>query len=65
MYATLLGIAKEVLQNMSLIAPAEQLKQSQYYDMHYNYNSLNSGFDEAYTSSNPGGGDGGDGGGAE
>lgn len=63
-YATSLGIAKEVLQNMSLIVPAEQLKQHQYYDMHYNYNHLNSGFEEAYTSSSPGGGDGGDGGGS-
>jgi uncharacterized membrane protein len=59
-YATSLGIAKEVLRNMSLIVPAEQLKQSQYHNTYYGYDQLNSGFGEAYTSSSPGGGDGGD-----
>lgn len=61
-YATSFGIAKEVLRSMSLIVPAEQLRQCHYYDTYYNYDQLNSGFVEAYSSSSPGGG--GDGGGA-
>jgi len=71
-YATSLGIAKEVLHNMALVVPAEQLRESHFYYIHDNYDQLGSGFGEAYASSAPsgggdgvGGGSGGGGGGAE
>lgn len=75
-YATALGVAEEVLKNMSLVVPAEQLKASHFYYVHHSYGQFGSGFGSAYTSSAPsssgsgggvggvGGGSGGGGGGA-
>ncbi|MFZ2499154.1 DUF2207 domain-containing protein [Methanosarcina sp.] len=74
-YATSLGVAKEVLHNMSLVVPAEQLKGSNFYLIHHSYAQFGSGFGSAYASSAPsgsggggvggvGGGGGGGGGGA-
>jgi len=74
-YATSLGVAEEVLRNMSLVVPAEQLKGSSFYFIHSNYAQFGSGFGNAYASSAPsgsggggvggvGGGSGGGGGGA-
>lgn len=37
-YAISLGIAKELLQNMSLIVPSEQLRESHFYPISSNYN---------------------------
>ena len=39
-YATSLGVAEEVLHNMSLVVPAEQLKGSNFYLIHHSYASL-------------------------
>jgi uncharacterized membrane protein len=75
-YAASLGIAKQVLQNMSLTVPFEQLKESRFRPISYNYNQFGHGFGNAYSSSCPagdgdggcgdiGGGFGGGGGGAE
>lgn len=74
-YATALGVAEEVIRNMTLVVPPEQLQVSSFYLIHHNYSQFGSGFDSAYTSSNPasqggggvggvGGGSGGGGGGA-
>jgi uncharacterized membrane protein len=74
-YATSLGVAKEVLHNMSLVVPAEQLQGSNFYLIHHSYDQFGSGFGSAYASSAPsgsggggvggvGGGSGGGGGGA-
>ncbi len=74
-YATSLGVAKEVLHNMSLVVPAEQLQGSNFYPIHHSYAQFGSGFGSAYASSAPsgsggggvggvGGGSGGGGGGA-
>jgi uncharacterized membrane protein len=67
-YATSLGVAKEVLHNMSLVVPAEQLQGSNFYLMHNSFAQFGSGFGSAYASSAPsgsgGGGVGGVGGGA-
>jgi len=68
-YATSLGIAKEVLRNMALVVPAEQLRNSPFYHKRDSYDQLSLVLWEAYSSSNPGasGGDGGggDGGGGD
>ena len=73
-YATSLGVAKEVLHNMSLVVPSEQLQGSSFYLIHHSYAQFDSGFGNAYSSSAPsggggvggvGGGAGGGGGGAE
>lgn len=74
-YATALGVAEEVIHNMTLVVPAEQLQSSNFYLIHHNYAYFGAGFDSAYASSNPasqggggvggvGGGSGGGGGGA-
>ena len=65
-YATSLGVAKEVLHNMSLVVPSEQLQGSSFYLIHHSYAQFDSGFGNAYSSSAPsgGGGVGGVGGGA-
>ncbi|MHC1754751.1 MAG: DUF2207 domain-containing protein [Methanosarcina sp.] len=75
-YATALGVAEEVLKNMSLVVPSEQLKESHFYYVHHSYGQFGSGFGTAYSSSAPsssgsgggvggvGGGSGGGGGGA-
>jgi uncharacterized membrane protein len=74
-YATALGVAEEVLKNMSLAVPPEQLKASHFYYVHHSYGQFGSGFGRAYSSSAPsssgsggvggvGGGSGGGGGGA-
>ncbi|MGB9928612.1 MAG: DUF2207 domain-containing protein [Methanosarcina sp.] len=74
-YATALGVAEEVIRNMTLVVPQEQLQTSSFYLIHHNYSQFGSGFDSAYASSNPasqggggvggvGGGSGGGGGGA-
>jgi uncharacterized membrane protein len=63
-YATALGVAKEVIHNMSLIVPSEELKGSNFYLVQSNYAQFDSGFGHAYESSTPsgsGGGGGGDG----
>ena len=75
-YATALGVAEEVLKNMSLVVPDEQLKYSHFYYVHHSYAQFGSGFGGAYLASAPsssgsgggvggvGGGSGGGGGGA-
>jgi uncharacterized membrane protein len=74
-YATSLGVAKEVLHNMSLVVPAEQFQGSNFYPIHHSYAQFGPGFGSAYASSAPsgsggggvggvGGGSGGGGGGA-
>jgi uncharacterized membrane protein len=75
-YATALGVAEEVLKNMSLVVPAEQIRASHFYYVHHSYGQFGSGFGRAYSSSAPsssgsgggvggvGGGSGGGGGGA-
>ncbi len=74
-YATSLGVAKEVLHNMSLVVSSEQLQGSSFYQIHHSYAQFGSGFGNAYASSTPsgsggggvggvGGGSGGGGGGA-
>lgn len=67
-YATALGVAKEVLHNMSLVVPSEQLQRSNFYLIHHSFVQFGSGFGSAYASSAPsgsgGGGVGGVGGGA-
>lgn len=74
-YATALGVAEEVLKNMSLVVPAEQMRTSHFYYVHHNFGQFGSGFGSAYSSSAPsssggggvggvGGGSGGGGGGA-
>jgi len=68
-YATALGVAEEVLKNMSLVVPAEQLRGSHFYYVHHSYGQFGSGFGRAYSSSAPsssgsGGGAGGVGGGS-
>ena len=61
-YATSLGVAKEVLHNMSLVVPSEQLQGSNFYLIHHSYAQFDSGFGNAYASSTPSGGSGGVGG---
>ncbi|KKH99448.1 hypothetical protein EO95_06180 [Methanosarcina sp. 1.H.T.1A.1] len=75
-YATALGVAEEVLKNMSLVVPDEQLKYSHFYYVQHSYSQFGSGFGSAYSASAPsssgsgggvggvGGGSGGGGGGA-
>lgn len=76
-YATALGVAEEVLKNMSLVVPDEQLKYSHFYYVHHSYARFGDGFGRAYAASAPsssgsggggvggvGGGSGGGGGGA-
>jgi len=74
-YATALGVAEEVLKNMSLVVPDEQLKYSHFYYVHHSYAQFGAGFGRAYSASAPsssgsggvggvGGGSGGGGGGA-
>lgn len=58
-YATSLGVAEEVLRNMSLVVPAEQLKGSHFYFIHHNYAQFGSDFGSAYASSAPSGSGGG------
>lgn len=61
-YAASLGVAKQVLQNMFLELPFEQLKESCFRPINYNYDHFGRGFGNAYHSSCPGEfGDGGDG----
>ena len=43
-YATALGVAKEVLHNMSLVVPSEQLQGSNFYLIHNSYAQFGSGF---------------------
>lgn len=57
-YATSLGVAKEVLHNMSLVVPSEQLQGSSFYLIHHSYAQFDSGFGNAYSSSAPSGGGG-------
>ena len=52
-YATSLGVAKEVLHNMSLVVPSEQLQGSNFYLIHHSYAQFGSGFGSAYASSAP------------
>ncbi len=52
----------EVLHNMSLVVPSEELKGSNFYLVHSSYAQFGSGFGHAYTSSSPSGGGGGSGG---
>ena len=78
-YATALGVAEEVLKNMSLVVPAEQMETSHFYYVYHSFGQFGSGFESAYSSSAPssapssygsggvsgvGGGSGGGGGGA-
>ncbi len=74
-YATALGVAEEVLKNMALVVPEEQLKYSHFYYVHHSYAQFGDGFGRAYSVSAPsssgsggvggvGGGSGGGGGGA-
>lgn len=74
-YATALDVAKEVIENMSLVVPSEELRGSNFYLVHGSYAQFGSGFSHAYSSSTPsesgsdgvggiGGGSGGGGGGA-
>ncbi|AKB29190.1 hypothetical protein MSSIT_2471 [Methanosarcina siciliae T4/M] len=69
-YATALGVAEEVLKNMALVVPDEQLKYSHFYYVHHSYSRFGAGFGRAYAASAPsssggvgGGGIGGVGGG--
>jgi uncharacterized membrane protein len=73
-YAASLGVAKEALQNMSLVVPSEQLKESHFHPISYNYSQSNYGCGNACSSScsgdvnredNVGGSSGGGRGGAE
>ena len=75
-----LGVAEEVLKNMSLVVPAEQMETSHFYYVYHSFGQFGSGFESAYSSSAPssapssygrlgeqaewGGGSGGGGGGA-
>ncbi|WP_292388765.1 DUF2207 domain-containing protein [Methanosarcina sp. UBA5] len=62
-YATALGIAQEVIHNMSLIVPSEVQEGSSFYPVSSSYVLFDSGFGSAYASSSPSGsGDGGVGG---
>jgi uncharacterized membrane protein len=62
-YATALGIAQEVIHNMSLIVPSEMQEGSSFYHVTSSYVLFDSGFGSAYTLSSPSGsGDGGVGG---
>jgi uncharacterized membrane protein len=61
-YATALGVAKEVLRNMALIVPSEELNGSHFYFIGSSFDQFDSGFGSAYSSSSPSGGDGGVGG---
>jgi uncharacterized membrane protein len=74
-YAIALGIAQEVIHNMELVVPSEQMQTSHFYPIYHNYPQFGSGFGNAYASSAPsgsggggvggvGGGSGGGGGGA-
>lgn len=58
-YATALGVAKEVLHNMSLVVPSEELQGSTFYLVHSSYAQFGSGFGHAYASSVPSGSGGG------
>jgi uncharacterized membrane protein len=58
-YATALGVAKEVLDNMSLVIPSEELKGSHFYPIYGSYANFGSGFGSAYASSAPSGSAGG------
>lgn len=60
-YATSLGVAKEVLHNMSLVVPSEQMQGSNFYPIHHSYSQFGSGFGNAYASSTPSGSGGGGG----
>ncbi len=71
-YAVALGVAEKVIKNMSLVVSKEQMNTSTFYAFHH-HPMFFSGFNHAYTSSNPsgsggvggvGGGFGGGGGGA-
>lgn len=59
-YAASLGVAKQTLQNMSLIVPFEQIKESRFCPIsHYYYNQSDHGFGDVYSASIPdGAGDG-------
>ncbi len=47
-YAASLGAAKETLQNMALVVPSDQLEESHFYPISYNYNRSNrSGYDSS------------------
>jgi len=50
-YAASLGVAKEALQNMSLLVPPEKLKESRFYPITYNYNQSGPDFESACSSS--------------
>ena len=63
-YAVALGVAEKVIKNMSLVVPKEQMNTSSFYAFYY-HPMFFTGFNQAYTSSNPsssGGGLGGVGG---
>lgn len=62
-YATALGVAKEVLDNMSLVVPSSELQRSNFYLIQGSYIQFGSGFGSAYASSAPSGSAGGGGGG--
>lgn len=62
-YATALGVAKEVLDNMSLVVPSNELQRSNFYFIHGSYAQFGSGFGSAYAASAPSGSAGGGGGG--
>ena len=55
-YAVALGVAKQVFQNMSMVVPFDQVKESHFRPVSYNYNQFGHGFRNAYFSSYPGGG---------
>lgn len=51
-YAASLGVAKQVFQNMSLIVPFEQLKESRFYPIsYYYYNQSDYGYGNSFSSS--------------
>lgn len=60
-YATALGVAKEVLHNMSLVVPSDELQSSNFYLIHGSYAQFGSGFGSAYAASAPSGSSGGGG----
>jgi uncharacterized membrane protein len=62
-YATALGVAKEVLHHMSLVVPSEQMEMSNFYLVQGSFAQFDSGFGSAYSSSAPSGSGGGGGGG--
>lgn len=58
-YATAMGVAEEVIKNMSLVVPSDQLYMSTFYPVHGSSAHFSSGFGNAYASSTPSAGRGG------